>query len=264
MSDYRYISFCRESHTGVITLRRPQVMNALNKEITQELHQILEEIPSYFPDIRVIILTGEGRGFCSGADLSRMGTGGSENRRENSKNGRKRIQELAQAFRDLPQPVIAAINGPAVGAGFSLAMASDIRIASESSRFSAIFVRRGLVPDTAASNTVVAVAGFAVAAEMSLTGSIYSSSWALSKGLVSKVVPDELLMPTAIEIAAIISANPPLAVRNTKKLLHVRTPDWSVIVENEDNMGSELYDTKDQKEAVAAFLEKRKPNYIGQ
>ena len=73
-------------------------MNALNKEITQELHQLLEEIPSYFPDIRVIILTGEGRGFCSGADLSRMGTGGSENRRENSKNGRKRIQELAQAF----------------------------------------------------------------------------------------------------------------------------------------------------------------------
>ena len=164
----------------------------------------------------------------------------------------------------MPQPVIAAINGAAVGAGFSIAMASDIRIAAESSKFSAIFVKRGLVPDTAASNTIAAIAGFSVAAEMSLTGSIYSASWALSKGLITKVVPDSHLIEEAIHMGRIISANPPLAVRNTKKLLRVRVPDWVGIVEDEDNLGSELYDTKDQKEAVDAFLEKRPPNYVGE
>ena len=264
MSNYQNISFEKDGHIGIVTLKRPQVMNALNREMTQELHALLEQIPSFFPDIRVILLTGEGKGFCSGADLSRMGSGGSENRRVIGEGKRKRIQELAQALRDLPQPVIAAINGAAVGAGFSIAMASDIRIAAESSKFSAIFVKRGLVPDTAASNTIAAIAGFSVAAEMSLTGSIYSASWALSKGLITKVVPDSHLIEEAIHMGRIISANPPLAVRNTKKLLRVRVPDWVGIVEDEDNLGSELYDTKDQKEAVDAFLEKRPPNYVGE
>jgi len=159
--------------------------------------------------------------------------------------------------------VVSAINGAAVGAGLSIALATDIRIATEKARFSAIFVKRGLVPDTAASATIKAIAGHGIAAEMSLTGKIYDAEWALSKGLVNEVVGPASLLDKCMEVAREIAANPPLAVRQTKQLLRVRMEDWHQIISDEDSAGEMLYDTEDQKEAVRAFLEKRKPKYIG-
>jgi len=265
MKNYKNLSFSVNDHIGFLTLDRPEVMNALNRELTLEFHEILDELPGLFPDIRVLVITGNGSAFCSGADLSRMGSSGSENRRSKDKStpGRRRIQELASAIRNLPQPVIAAVNGAAVGAGLSIALASDIRIATEKSRFSAIFVKRGLVPDTAASATIKAIAGHGIAAEMSLTGKIYDAEWALSKGLVNDVVAASDLMDECMKLAIEIAGNPPLAVRQTKQLLRVRMHDWRDIVSDEDSAGEMLYDTEDQKEAVKAFLEKRNPNYIG-
>ena len=266
MNDYKNLDLSLEDHTAVITLKRPEMMNALNRELTQEFHQVIETIGHKFPQIRAVILTGQGRGFCSGADLSRMASQGSENRRDSVVRGRsgKRIQELAPALRNLPQPVIAAVNGAAVGAGLSIALASDIRIASSGARFSAIFVRRGLVPDTAASSTIMAISGHAVAAEMSLTGLIYDADWAFQNGLVSKVVSSEDLMSEAIALAEEISLNPPLAVQNTKKLMRQVMPDWHDVIANEDDAGDPMYGTKDQLEAVSAFLEKRNPSYTGE
>jgi enoyl-CoA hydratase/carnithine racemase len=266
MGIYRYLSFEKREHIGLLTLRRPEVMNALNREITAELHSALDELPAMFPMVRVLVLTGEGRGFCSGADLSRMGSSGSENRRSQPPGGgrRRRIQELALSLRSIPQPVVAAVNGAAAGAGLSLALACDIRIASESARFSSIFVKRGLVPDTAASTTIAAIAGHAVAAEMSLTGRIYDAQWALSNRLVSKVVPAGDLMDEAMDIANEIASNPPLAVRQTKKLLRAGSPDWHDTIQQEDTAADPLYGTRDQDEAVQAFLEKRRPEYTGE
>lgn len=265
MSDYKYLSFETINHTGLVTLRRPDMMNALNKELTLELHHVLENISGLFPSIRVVVLTGEGNGFCSGADLSRMSSQGSENRKNSVSRGRggRRIQELAAAIRAIPQPVIAAVNGAAVGAGLSIALASDIRIASEDARFSAIFVRRGLVPDTAASATITSIAGHGVAAEMALTGKIYDAQWAGSHGLVNRIVPPGKLMEDALSTAEEISSNPPLAVKNTKKLMREVMLDWHQVISNEDSAGDPLYDTDDQAEAIAAFLQKRTPNYRG-
>ena len=268
MGKYENLSFEKINHTGVITLRRGSVMNALNREITLEFHSVLEALPEMFPEVRVVVITGEGRGFCSGADLSRMASGGSENRRipgnGSGQTGMLRIQELAASIRSIPQPVIAAINGAAVGAGFSLALACDIRIASQDAKFSAIFVRRGLVPDTAASATLSEIAGHSVAAEMCLTGRIYDAEWAESHGLVSRIVESQFLMSEALEFADDISSNPPLAVKNTKQLLRSGYRDWVDSVADEDFYGSPLYDTYDQKEAVQAFLEKRSPVYKGE
>jgi len=240
-------------------------MNALNRELTLEFHELLDELPGKFPEIRVLVITGNGKAFCSGADLSRMGASGSENRRniDRTSQTRRRIQELAPAIRNIPQPVVSAINGAAVGAGLSIALATDIRVATEKARFSAIFVKRGLVPDTAASATIKAIAGHGIAAEMSLTGKIYDAEWALSKGLVNEVVGPSRLLDKCMEIASEISGNPPLAVRQTKQLLRVRMQDWHEIISDEDSAGEMLYDTEDQKEAVRAFLEKRKPKYVG-
>ena len=265
MKSFKNLSFSVNDHIGLLTLDRPEVMNALNRELTLEFHELLDELPGKFPEIRVLVITGNGKAFCSGADLSRMGATGSENRRsrDRTSQGRRRIQELAPAIRNIPQPVIAAINGAAVGAGLSIALAADIRIATQKARFSAIFVKRGLVPDTAASATIKAIAGHGVAAEMSLTGKIYDAEWALSKGLVNDVVEPSSLLDKCMEIASEIADNPPLAVRQTKQLLRVRMQDWNEIVSDEDSAGEMLYDTEDQKEAVRAFLEKRKPKYVG-
>ena len=265
MKNYKNLSFRVDAHIGLLTLNRPEVMNALNRELTLEFHELLDELPGKFPEIRVLVITGNGKAFCSGADLSRMGASGSENRRnrDRSDQSRRRIQELAPAIRNLPQPVVSAINGAAVGAGLSIALATDIRIATEKARFSAIFVKRGLVPDTAASATIKAIAGHGIAAEMSLTGKIYDAEWALSKGLVNEVVGPAKLLDKCMEVAREIAANPPLAVRQTKQLLRVRMEDWHQIISDEDSAGEMLYDTEDQKEAVRAFLEKRKPKYMG-
>jgi len=265
MDEHKNLSLEIKDHAAVITLRRPDMMNALNKELTFEFHQVLHEVSGLFPNVRVVVLTGEGKGFCSGADLSRMASRGSENRRNSVTRGEsgERIQELAPVIRSIPQPVIAAVNGAAVGAGLSIALASDIRIASEKARFSAIFIRRGLVPDTAASATITAIAGHAVAAEMSLTGRIYDAQWAYDHGLVSSVVPAQDLMKEALSIAGEISSNPPLAVKNTKQLMRAIMLDWHDVIANEDDAGDPLYNTEDQQEAVRAFLEKRSPVYKG-
>ena len=266
MGHYDYLSFEKRDFIGLLTLRRPEVMNALNRELTAEVHSVLDELPSMFPQVRVLVLTGEGRGFCSGADMSRMASSFSGNRTSPSPAGqrRRRTQELAPGLRSIPQPVVAAVNGAAIGAGLSVALACDIRIASETARFSSIFVKRGLVPDTAASATIAAIAGHAVAAEMSLTGLIYDASWALRHGLVSRIVPADDLMVEAMNIANEIASNPPLAVRQTKQLMRAQLPDWHDAIRHEDAAAEPLRSTSDHKEAVLAFVEKRLPKYTGE
>ena len=261
---YEALRLERDDHTAVLTLCRPDVMNALDRRLTSELHGALVEVGNLFPEVRALILTGEGRGFCSGADLAEMGLSLSgDGARRPVVDRSLRIQGLASRIRGLPQPVIAAVNGAAVGAGLSLALASDIRIASEAARFSCIFVRRSLVPDTAASYTLAALAGQGVANEMALTGRIYNAEWALGAGLVSRVVAPEDLMEEARSFARDVAVNPPLAVRETKRLMWRHSPSWEEVVALEDEAAAPLSGTEDQRESVRAFLESRGPVFRG-
>jgi enoyl-CoA hydratase/carnithine racemase len=261
---YQFLQLERQGHVATIRLDRPDILNALNRQLTQEFHDALDEVGAEFPEIRVLIITGNGRAFCSGADLSAARRTPSDTAPVLSKDGRKRrIQELAPHIREIPQATIAAINGVAAGGGFSVSLACDIRIAAEEARFSAIFVKRSIIPDTASSYTLSAVAGVAVASEMALTGRVYDSDWAMSRGLVSRVVPADRLMDEVNDIAGEIASNPPLAVREAKQLMYVHSPNLHDVIAREDEAAAKIDGSEDRKEALRAFLEKRPPEYIG-
>jgi enoyl-CoA hydratase/carnithine racemase len=162
----------------------------------------------------------------------------------------------------MAQPIIAAVNGVAAGAGFSLSLAADIRIASDQARFASIFVKRALVPDTGSSESMVDLVGLGIASEMAFTGRLFDAQWALDKGLVNSVVPHERLLDEAMALAVEIAGNPPLTVRSAKKLLNRRF--WledSLAHEHDANAPS--MPSEDRIEALKAFVEKRPAVYKG-
>ena len=268
-TEFQHIALQRRGQVAVITLQRPDRLNALNQQMAQELHDLLDQLAGEFPETRVLIITGAGRGFCSGADV-----GDIAKRMTNSMDGDLRpspdedrgpsiTMRLAPRLREIPQPVIAAVNGVAAGAGLGIALSCDIRIASENARFTSVFVKRSLVPDAGVSQILGALTGPGIAAEMALTGRVYDAQWALAKGLVNQVVPAEELMSQAESLAGEIAANPPLAVRATKALFNGHYPDLNQVIEAEHRANDAVRGTADQKEAVQAFLEKREPKFTG-
>jgi enoyl-CoA hydratase/carnithine racemase len=175
----------------------------------------------------------------------------------------RRIVHLGPALRRLPQPVIAAVNGVAAGAGLSLALASDIRICSTEARFAAIFVKRALVPDTGACYLLPRIVGPGIAAEMALTGRVYPADWARSVGLVNTVVAADELIPHAHALAEEIAANPPITVRSVKSVMGAFDHDLDEVVALETQTNDSQNDTEDRREALHAFVEKRAPVYRG-
>jgi 2-(1,2-epoxy-1,2-dihydrophenyl)acetyl-CoA isomerase len=260
---YELLTLERDGYVATITLNRPERLNALSRELTQELHHALDEVSAEFPQIRCVILTGNGRGFCSGADVGAMAA-----RQQNGEPERRpwdpfdSIPPLAPHLRAIQQPVIAAVNGLATGAGLSLTLASDIRIASTEARFASIFVKRGLVPDTGSSVSLPDLIGLGAAAEMAYTGRLMDAQWALEKGLVNKVVPHDQLLHAARELADEIAANPPLAVRAAKQLLFRRQRLEDALPHEHDANAASM-PSDDRIEAVRAFLEKRTPVFHG-
>jgi enoyl-CoA hydratase/carnithine racemase len=217
--------------------------------------------------VRVIILTGAGTAFSSGGDLKRMGPGGGlrdalpAQTRRNYKLG---IQRLPLLFQSLEVPVIAAVNGPAIGAGCDLACMCDVRIAAESARFAESFVKVGLVPGDGGAWLLPRVVGFSKASEMALTGETIDAREALACGLVSRVVADGELLAAARAVAAQIAANPPHAVRMTKRLLREgQTASLAGILEMSAALQALAHATGDHEEAVKAFLERRNPDFKG-
>jgi len=271
--DYTLLKKETIGHVAIVTLNRPEKLNALNAEIRRELVNVLEEIGGQFPDIRVVILTGEGRGFCAGADVGQQAEGLPDESERTIDSALKDYEERqkdparrspAPLLREIPQPVIAAVNGVAAGMGLSIALACDIRIAAEEGRFSCVFVKRSLVPDTGAAYLIPALVGAGIAAEMALTGRVYDAEWALRVGLVNKVVPQEDLMADALSIANEIAANPPLAVRSTKQLLYeAASKDINTILPLEVLANAPSWGTEDRRESLVSFLEKRDPVYQG-
>jgi enoyl-CoA hydratase/carnithine racemase len=260
----------REERDGIVTLtlNQPDLRNPISDGPTIEA--LVEAITRADQDMatRVVILTGAGKAFSTGGNINTMRAGGGlndpmpANTRRNYRNG---IQRLPLLFEAIEVPVIAAVNGPAIGAGCDLACMCDIRIAGESAKFAESFVKLGIVPGDGGAWLLPRVVGFSKASEMAFTGDMLDASEALACGLVSRVVPDAELLDAARSLAARIAANPPHAVRMTKRLLREgRTASLAGILETSAAAQALCHTTADHHEAVSAFLEKRTPVFKGE
>lgn len=251
----------------VLTLNRPETRNPItDAETITALLAALDRLEND-PEARVAILTGAGKGFSSGGNVRAMKPGGNLNAgspiqsRRNYKIG---VQRLPLAFAALEVPVIAAVNGAAIGAGLDLTCMCDLRIAAESAVFAESFVKLGLISGDGGAWLLPRVVGFSKATEMALTGDAIDAKEALACGLVSKVVPDTELLDSARALALRIAANPTHAVRMTKRMLwEGQRVDLASLLEMAAPMQAISHTTADHAEAVDAFLNKRKPQFRG-
>lgn len=254
---------------GVITLtlNKPELRNPISDlDMVDALVAALAQADAD-PATRVVILTAAGRAFSSGGNIANMKKGqglADELAAVTRRNYKQGIQRIPLAFDALEIPVIAAVNGPAVGAGCDLACMCDIRIAGESAKFAESFVKMGLVPGDGGAWFLPQIVGYSKAAELALTGDAIDARQALACGLVSQVVPDGELLDAARMLAARIAANPVHAVRMTKRLMRQsRGSSLADLLETSAGFQALCHATRDNEEAVAAFLEKRPPVFTG-
>lgn len=257
----------REGHVVTLTIDLPEIRNAISDDETVDALVDAIEGLDRDPSVRVAILTGTGRAFSSGGNLRKMGEAGGLSDRmpaRTRRNYRAGIQRIPLAMEALEVPIIAAVNGAAIGAGLDLACMCDIRIAAESATFAESFVKLGLVPGDGGAWLLPRVVGFSKACEMTFTGDTIGAAEALACGLVSRVVPDAELLSAAKALADRIAANPPTGVRLAKRLMREgRTASLATVLELSAAMQALAHATDDHKEAVGAFLEKRKPVFTG-
>jgi 2-(1,2-epoxy-1,2-dihydrophenyl)acetyl-CoA isomerase len=245
---------------ATLTLDRPAALNALTIEVKVALLDALRQIAAD-RSVRAVILTGAGRAFCAGQDLGERRLPDAPPLDEEL---RQRYEPIIRAMVELDRPIIAAINGVAAGAGASLALACDLRIAAESARFVLAFSRIALVPDSGATWFLPRIVGSARAAELALLDAPLDAATAERVGLVSRVVPDDELLPTATAMAASLAERAPQAIAAAKRLLHQAwTTDLDAALEAERQAQGALGATFDHAEGVAAFLEKRPPKFTG-
>jgi enoyl-CoA hydratase len=255
-------------HPGVtrITLNRPERLNAMRTQLVQGLHEALDQV-AVDRDCRVIVLTGAGRGFCAGLDLGGYGQAPHAGGLGQTQAGfavQKHIAALIPHMRSLPQPIIAAVNGPAAGGGFALVLGSDIRIAAATARFNAAFIRIGLSAcDIGTSWLLPRLVGAARAQELMLTGRIFDAEEAARIGLVTAVVPDDALLDTVYAKADEIMRNTPFGVALTKEGMWsaLEIPGLQAAIDLENRQQLMATATADHREAMEAFLEKRPPVY---
>ena len=252
-----------QGHVAVLTLNRPQTHNALSGEDMFAAFESLFARLNADLKVRAAVLTGAGKSFCSGGNVAEMRDrtgmfGGSPE--QIAANYRAGIQRIPRAFQTLQVPIIAAVNGAAIGAGNDLACMCDIRIASSAARFAESFVKVGIVPGDGGCWLLPKVVGHSKAAEMALAGDTINADEALRVGLVSKVVAPEALLGEAMAMAQRIAANPPKVLRWTKQLLQqARTSTLDEALDQAGQFQGQAHHTADHAEAVAAFFEKRPP-----
>jgi 2-(1,2-epoxy-1,2-dihydrophenyl)acetyl-CoA isomerase len=247
-----------EKGVMTITLNRPDALNALNDGMRERLVDGLRRAGE--SDVRAVVLTGAGRGFCVGQDLAEL----NERRDDIGALLREQYHPIVEAIRALEKPVIAAVNGPAAGAGLSLACACDIRIAASNAKFVPAFVNAGLVPDSGGSLFIHALLGTARAFEWMSSGRVLSANEALEWGIVSEVMEPAGLAPRAAEYAAQFAAGPTRAIALTKRLFdNASTASLHEQLELEAELQSAVAETEDFAEGVTAFLEKRPAEFTG-
>jgi enoyl-CoA hydratase/carnithine racemase len=250
------ITIRRDGHVDVITIDRPDVRNALRFQTYDELERAVRDTTA-----RCVVITGTDPAFCSGDDVREVMGGGE---RAAPVSVSPRLTPAADAILHSDVPVIAAVNGAAVGWGMELALMADIRIASERAKFGELFVLRGLCTDVAGIGRLAHVVGRDAAARLLFTGDVVDAETARHLGLVSDVVAHDQLLPAAMELATKIAARAPLAVAKIKEgLRRALDPDWNELGIWVSMSLSELFRTEDHREGVKAFLEKRPATYHG-
>ncbi len=261
--DFTCLLYAVQDHIARITLNRPERRNALNPRAYAEIEAAFRHA-SADPRVRCVVVTGSGPAFCSGEDVKEMMTGEAPRAAPAQRRIRFEPTPAAMAAIDCDKPVIAAVNGPAVGWGMELALYADIRIASEKAVFAELFIKRGLICDVGGLWKLPSIVGPAKAAELLYTGDPIDAAEAGRIGLVSHVVPHDELMAKALGMAARIAANSPLALRYMKEGLRRTTPGdpreigaWAI------EIIYRLFDTEDHREGVKSFLEKRTPVFTG-
>jgi len=264
-----FVKIEEQGPVAILRLNRPEALNAVST--LEDCQDVVDALESLAADrsISVGILTGNGRAFSAGGNLKAMrdrsGIGPLDQPDSTRTNYRRGVQRMTRAFMDLEVPMIAAVNGYAVGLGCDLACHCDIRIAAESAKFSASFIKVGIVPGDGGAWSLQRVVGYSKAAELFFTGDTFDAAVALEIGLVSRVVSDARLSEEALELAARIAANPARALRLTKRLLreaqHSRMSD---VLELSAAFQAIVHETEDHHEAVNAILEKRTPKFTGE
>jgi enoyl-CoA hydratase/carnithine racemase len=264
MTSYKCLLYEVKDAIATLTLNRSERLNALGDTLREDFYDAILRA-SADSDVRVMVITGAGKGFCSGGDVKAM------NEAKASQRERPIVEKVAPgrdrtllAMRDAPQPIIAAVNGAAAGAGMNLALGCDIRLASTAARFGETFVKRGLHPDWGGTYFLPRLVGMAKAAEMIFTGDMIDAAEAQRIGLVSAVYPPEELLPAANDLARKIAAGPPIAIRLAKRALyHGEGTDLRGGLEFETFAQNVCFETEDAREGIRAFVEKRPPQFKG-
>lgn len=261
---HEQIAVERDGAVAWIAMDRPEKLNALTATMSDELSGAFEAAAED-DGVRCVVLTGEGRGFCSGQDLSEFKEAyESGNRPDIEEHLERTYHRLIPIMIGTPKPVIAAVNGVAAGAGLSLALACDLRVASDEARFTQAFVKIGLVPDSGGTFLLPRVVGYARALEMSLTADMIDAKTALEIGLVSRVVPAASFRDEVTALAGRLASLPTLAIGESKRLmLDALTLDLAEALRREAKAQARMGQTEDHLEGVMAFAEKREPGFEG-
>jgi enoyl-CoA hydratase len=260
---YETLRVEREEHLTWLTLDRPDALNAMSRTLIRELGDFFWKLHDD-RETRVLVVRGAGRAFCAGLDLKEQGQEEGTGSVQGGLRGQREVSELVMLMRRAPQPIIAAVHGPACGGGFALALAADVRIAGESARMNAAFIRIGLSAcDVGVSYFLPRLVGASVASELLLTGNFIDAARAERVGLVSRVVPDTELAAAARAMAADMLRNSPIGLRLTKECLKhaIDAPSLEAAVAMEDRNQILAAQTNDFREGVLAFLQKRPPQY---
>ncbi|MBC7133908.1 MAG: enoyl-CoA hydratase/isomerase family protein [Roseovarius sp.] len=252
---------------ATVTINDPERRNPISgNDMIAALLDVFARVQAD-PEVSVMILTGAGTAFCAGGDIKEMSDPDSIFRKEPLTAAQSYvdgIQRLPQALYNLDVPTIAAVNGPAVGAGCDLTMMCDMRVASENARFGEVFLNLGIIPGDAGSWFLLRRLGHQRAAELTFSGRMVDAQEALEMGMVLEVVPPEALMERARERAAVIAAKSPRAVRVAKRLMrNAERMDLPDFLNAAAAYQALMHQTEDHHEAINAFIEKRKPTFTG-
>jgi len=266
--DYQRLKIAADDGLVIITLSDPATLNAASMEMAQELTHALASASAPGSDVRAVIITGDGRGFCSGANLSAgPGPGGGAIDPDGKPDAGRALEHtynpLVTQMRDLPIPIVTAVNGAAAGVGCSIALLGDIIVAAESAYFLQAFRRIGLVPDGGSTYLLPRLIGKARAMEMALLGEKISASKALDWGLINRVTPDADLLPTAIGIAKELAKGPLALGLIRKAIWDSLDAEWVEQLHRERMAQRIAGKTEDFREGVQAFLQKRPAAFKG-
>jgi enoyl-CoA hydratase/carnithine racemase len=262
------ILYSKEEGIGIITLNRPERMNAVTGDMQLRLHELVGEIIED-DEVRVVIVTGNGRAFCGGIDLSLLARSAEASAEDRDQ--RPQMPELPDTslpkwfFTRIPKPTIAAVNGSAVGMGAEWTVQCDFRIASEQALFGWVFSRRGITTDSGAGTYLLPyIVGLSNALEIMYSGEIFDAKEALRLGLVSKVVPQDELIPAAKELARKLMRGAPLSIKGIKELTY-GSLEWPPSVHHDETRKQmmSIRGSEDSKEGTISFLEKREPVWKG-